>query len=164
MITALYPSPRAPEKTVVLWALIKFLRNYELDLVDLIANFFMGRTYGFFPYGIKNIHEGKYNLKDLEHLDIPESVTWVGNYAFSHNYSLRSLIINNPRTWIGQDSFNNCYNLVEVNLPKSFKLDQIREGAFDACLKLCLLNFPFKISHRKLVRSFDLCGRNCPCC
>lgn len=65
---------------------------------------------------------------------IPNSVTSIGDYAFSYCNGLTSIIIPDNVTSIGNDSFYYCTGLIYVTL--SSKLKSIGSGAFFACFNL----------------------------
>ena len=65
---------------------------------------------------------------------IPNSVTAIGESAFSGISSLTSLTIPDNVTTIGNNAFKGCTNLTSVNFPKS--VISIREEAFYECTSL----------------------------
>jgi hypothetical protein len=75
---------------------------------------------------------------------IPNSVTSIGNVAFSTCSSLRSITIPNSVTNISIRLFEQCTSLTNVNIPNS--IITIGEGAFDACTNLATLNIPESVT------------------
>ncbi len=71
---------------------------------------------------------------------IPESVTSIGNYAFSGCTGLTSITIPNSVTSIGTHAFKNCTNLTNVTL--SGNITSIGEYAFAECSSLASLTIP----------------------
>ena len=59
---------------------------------------------------------------------IPNSVTFIGNYAFSECSGLTSIYIPNSVTSIGENAFDKCTNLTSINIPSS--VTSIGYGAF----------------------------------
>ena len=58
-----------------------------------------------------------YNCSSLTSIEIPESVTNIGNYAFESCSSLTSIEIPESVTSIGSSPFERCSSLMEVDLP-----------------------------------------------
>ncbi len=91
---------------------------------------------------------------DISAVDIPESVTSIGDYAFNSYASLKSINIPNSVTRIGKYAFQNCKLLESVNLSEG--LESIEEGAFESCEALRDIFIP------KTVKSiYSRAFRNC---
>jgi hypothetical protein len=71
---------------------------------------------------------------------IPESVTSIGNYAFSNCSSLTSITIPNSVTSIGSDAFNYCKNLISVTIPEG--VTSIKDFTFSVCSRLTSITIP----------------------
>ena len=65
---------------------------------------------------------------------IPDSVTSIGNYAFSGCTGLTSVTIPDSVTNIGQNAFHYCTGLTSVTIPDS--VTNIGQGAFGNCFNL----------------------------
>uniref|UniRef100_UPI004056BB06 protein kinase domain-containing protein n=1 Tax=Alistipes sp. TaxID=1872444 RepID=UPI004056BB06 len=74
-----------------------------------------------------------YNL-GLKSVTIPDSVTTIGDRAFSSCYNLTSVNIGNSVTTIGSYAFFGCRNLTSVTIPDS--VTTIGGGAFFGCTSL----------------------------
>jgi hypothetical protein len=70
---------------------------------------------------------------------IPNSVTTIGNSAFSNCIGLTSVTIPNSVTSIGRGAFSNCSGLDTVFIPNS--VTSIGEDAFYGCSGLTTVNF-----------------------
>ena len=68
------------------------------------------------------------------HFTIPEGVTSIGNFAFSHCTSLTTVHIPEGMTSIGNDAFRACTSLTTVCIPKG--VTSIGNYAFVACYSL----------------------------
>ena len=66
-----------------------------------------------------------------EHFTIPDSVTKIGDYAFSDCRKLSAITIPNGITEISKNAFSECSNLSNIEIPTSVKL--IAEKAFSRC-------------------------------
>ena len=80
-----------------------------------------------------------YNL-GLKSVTIPDSVTTIGDRAFSSCYNLTSVNIGNSVTTIGSYAFSGCRNLTSVTIPDS--VTTIGGGAFDDCTSLTNVTIP----------------------
>lgn len=63
---------------------------------------------------------------------IPESVTCIGDYAFTDCSKLTSIIIPKSVKEIGKDAFKGCSNLTSVIIPES--VTRIDDNAFSSCI------------------------------
>ena len=75
---------------------------------------------------------------------IPDSVTEIGNSAFSFCTSLTSVNIPDSVTTIGRSAFNNCDSLTSVNIPDS--VTTIGNFAFAGCTSLTSVNIPDSVT------------------
>jgi len=71
---------------------------------------------------------------------IPDSVTSIGNYAFSNCFSLINITIPDSVTNIGDWAFSGCRNLINVIIPDS--VISIGNRAFSGCNSLTSVNIP----------------------
>lgn len=65
---------------------------------------------------------------------VPDSVTTIGNYAFSSCSSLTAVTLSNNIKSIGYYAFINCHSLTSIYIPDNVNL--IGEAAFIGCSKL----------------------------
>ena len=82
------------------------------------------------------------NLR-LEEVTIPNSVTTIGNEAFSWS-NLKEVTIPNSVTTIGDGAFYSCTGLTEVSIPNS--VTTIGDGAFDSCTGLTKVTIPNSVT------------------
>lgn len=80
----------------------------------------------------------------MSSLTLPQSVTQIGNYAFSGMYSLTTLNLPDGLTKIGEYAFAWNEKLASLTLPPS--LDTIGSQAFNRCIKLPGLTFPASVT------------------
>lgn len=74
----------------------------------------------------------------LESIVIPDTVTQIGNSAFSNCISLAEIQFPPGLTHIGSSAFSNCSELKKVNFPST--LESIGENAFYECFSITSLN------------------------
>ena len=84
-----------------------------------------------------------YRAKETNYT-IPNSVTTIGEHAFSYCNSLTSINIPNSVTTIGEGAFSNCNSLTSINIPNS--VTTIGEGAFSNCNSLTSINIPNSVT------------------
>ena len=75
---------------------------------------------------------------------IPNSVTSIGDSAFSGCRSLKSLVIPEGVTSIGDYAFSGCWSLTDIVIPDS--VTSIGESAFENCSSLSSLVFPDSVT------------------
>ena len=75
-----------------------------------------------------------YNCISLESIEIPDSVTSIGNDAFCYCTSLESVEIGNGVTSIGSYAFLNCTSLKSITIPDS--VTSIGSSAFNNCINV----------------------------
>ena len=96
------------------------------------------------------------NCKYLTSIHIPESVTSIGNSAFEDCASLTSIHISNSVTSIENSTFSHCYRLTSIHIPDS--VTSFGDYAFNGCKDLTAIHIPDSVtSIGKMV--FSRCER-----
>ena len=95
------------------------------------------------------------NCSSLASITIPDSVTSIGEYAFSNCTSLASITIPGSVTSIGNFAFRSCSNLASITIPDSVTI--IGDSAFFDCTSLTSVTLPilFKDSYSSFSLSSD---------
>ena len=75
---------------------------------------------------------------------VGDSVTSIGNYAFSSCYSLTSVTMPNSITSIGNYAFSNCYSLTSITIPDS--VTRIGDVPFNYCYSLTSVTIPDSVT------------------
>ena len=84
------------------------------------------------------------NLRLLNTIVIPNSVTTIGNGAFAWCRGLTTVTIGNSVTTIGYRVFASCTGLTEVSIPNS--ITTIGEKAFNGCTGLTEITIPNSVT------------------
>ena len=79
-------------------------------------------------------NEAFWGCDSLTIINIPNSVTTIGNRAFSCCKSLTTINIPNSVTTIGDEAFDCCESLTTITIPNS--VTAIGDEAFSGCIKL----------------------------
>ena len=80
----------------------------------------------------------------LTSINIPNSVTTIGDWAFAFCDSLTSINLPNSVTTIGNWAFEGCNSLTNINIPNS--VTTIGNSAFNGCKSLTSINIPNSVT------------------
>lgn len=115
---------------VIIPSEVKYKGNiYRVTSIGEMA-FNLGPVYNIPPY------EGY----SLTYISIPNSITSIGNNAFTANKKLTSVEIPSSVIEIGIGAFSNCTNLRSINIPKG--ITEIEGGTFNGCKNLIIPDIP----------------------
>jgi hypothetical protein len=97
----------------------------------------------------------RYPLNKTDEFVFPDSVTYIGDYAFADCVSLSSIIIPDSVTYIMYGAFKDCTSLTNVTLPDSLKgidggityFDIYADGAFEGCKSLTSITIPAGVTY-----------------
>jgi len=81
---------------------------------------------------------------DLTSITIPDSVTYIGDFAFSGCTGITSIIIPNSVTSIDESAFDGCSGLTTVTIPDS--VTSIGNGTFQGCSGLTSITIPDSVT------------------
>ena len=92
------------------------------------------------------IEIGSCTFKDCEssYIEIPDSITRIGDYAFSGNSMLKKITIPNGVTEIGDYVFWDCIELTDITIPDS--VTSIGFWAFNGCSSLTDVKIPDSVT------------------
>lgn len=82
---------------------------------------------------------------NLSNITITDSVISIGDFAFSNSTSLRSVTIPDSVTIIGVSAFYDCKNLINVTLPDS--ITSIDYSVFSDCTSLTNITIPDSVTN-----------------
>ena len=83
------------------------------------------------------------DLSGLETVDIPQTVTTIGEYAFMNCTALQTLNLPSCITSIARSTFSGCTGLTSITLPPN--LESIGEAAFAKCTALPSITLPITL-------------------
>ena len=110
---------------------VEVVRNpsYSGDIVIPSSVYYNGKTYT--VTGIEGNAFG--DIFGINSVTIPNSVTYIGNYAFEDGF-MTSVTIGSGVKSIGMGAFQTCRNLSSITIPSS--VTSIGSSAFKSCFKL----------------------------
>ena len=79
----------------------------------------------------------------ISNIELPESLTHIGEYAFQNCKNISSISIPNSVITIGDGAFSGCENLESIKLSEN--LSYISSRMFSSCLKLSAITIPDKV-------------------
>lgn len=91
-------------------------------------------------YGVTEIGIGAFSGYNIKNVSIPDSVTKIGDAAFSDCTELQSITMPNSITEIGNQAFSGCTGLQNVNI--SDNCNSIGQFAFLNCTELSKITIP----------------------
>lgn len=92
------------------------------------------------PEGITEIPGALFAASGLKEIEIPDTVTSIGDGAFGYCAGLTKITIPDNVTSIGENAFEGCSGLEEVQLPEG--LNSIGDSAFEQCTSLTSVKIP----------------------
>ena len=102
-------------------------------------------TYNAKVYDVTGIDAAAFfSCYDLTSVTIPNSVTYIGEKAFTYS-GLTSIIIPNGVTSIGDFTFQSCSKLTSVTIPSS--VTSIKYSAFANCVSLTSIKIPNSVTN-----------------
>ena len=98
------------------------------------------------PNSVTSIGDGAFSYcSGLTSVTIPNSVTYIGEYAFEYCSGLTSVTIGNSVTEIGDHAFSGCSGLTSIDIPNS--VTSIRSYAFEDCSGLTSVTIPNSVTY-----------------
>ena len=118
---------------------------FNKDKTTLIAYRSKEKNY-IIPNSVTNIGNAAFSgCSSLTRINIPNSVTNIGNEAFECCSSLTKINIPNSVTNIGKRAFLLCRSLTKINIPNS--VTNIGDEAFSGCSSLTKINIPNSVTN-----------------
>jgi len=109
----------------------------------ILQTYPVGKTGSSFviPNSVTNVGDGAFSdCINLTSITIPNSVKYIGEYTFSKCTNLTSITIPNSVKYIGWSAFEGCKNLASVTMMDG--VDNIEDGAFADCPKITSIIIP----------------------
>ena len=95
-------------------------------------------------YTVTGINNLGFMNSEITSVNIPNSVTSIGDWAFCECKNLVSIIIPDRVTYVGNGAFQNCTGLISISFPNS--VTTIGEYAFSGCEKLSSFRIPESVT------------------
>lgn len=92
------------------------------------------------PQSIKSLADGVLSYSGIKTLDIPSSVNYIGESAFSNCKSLQSIKLPERLTLLNYNLFDGCERLSDIQIPST--VTAIEDCAFNGCKALQTITLP----------------------
>lgn len=122
---------------------IKFASGSQLKAIEDTA--FAGCTKlsdMILPDGVQKLGEEVFKSTGLTEINIPDSVTEIGEWTFSFCNSLQSVSIGAGLNEISEALFADCENIQKVEFSQGSQVKKIGQAAFNGCKKLTSIIIP----------------------
>ncbi|MCQ2159700.1 MAG: leucine-rich repeat protein [Bacteroidales bacterium] len=96
------------------------------------------------PQGVTEISDDAFMFTGLTRIEIPNSVTKIGNSAFAHCKGLSSIEIPDSVTKIEEGAFSSCTGLTSIEVPDS--VTEIGKYTFCGCTGLTRIEIPDSVT------------------
>ena len=118
---------------------------YDIDIPEKLDGYTVTGL-GKDSFSIDDLYSPLYEIHHtkIHSVTIPQSVTSIGDYAFSHCEKMDSLTINDATTSIGSWAFDECYKLTTLSLGKN--ITTIGDDAFYYCIELESVTIPQSVT------------------
>lgn len=127
----------------------------EIITKEMMSNSEISPQEVLIPNTVTNIGEGAFSgYTNLENIIIPNSVTYIGKSAFGNCTNLTNITIPNSITNIQSFTFEKCESLIKVTIPDG--VVSIGMGAFYECNNLSTVTIPDSVTDIE-VYAFDKC-------
>ena len=98
------------------------------------------------PSSVTSIGDSAFfNCQILTQINIPSNVTSIGNGVFSGCYALKDITIPSGVTNIGDHAFERCADLIDITIPSG--VTNIGDSAFTSCMELKDLTIPSSVTN-----------------
>lgn len=97
-----------------------------------------------FPASLKMIGDYSMGCLPITSLSLPDSVEYIGNYAFAGCSQLTQISLPNTCNFLGNRTFYNCIKLKHINIPIS--IDVLEDSLFAGCESLEKISIPRGVS------------------
>ena len=131
-------------------------RDYCNAVIETSSNtLIMGSNNATIPESVTAVGEAAFsNCVKMTEISVPSSVKTIGEYAFADCKSLKKIDLSEGLISIEKDVFEGCSSLSGIKLPDS--VETIMEGAFSDCEKLSSIYIPKNLKKTDLINVFDL--------
>lgn len=126
--------------------------SVSADATELIKNVTIPAEveYEGVKYKVTSIaKEGFWTSFQLTAIDIPNSITTIGEFAFAYCEALKTIDIPNSVTFIGGHAFEDCIGLETINISPSCPIETIEENTFAGCTSLKSFRIPDSVTYIK---------------